>query len=146
MFRPGNPREHRRSRPGLRLPADETPGRRRESGRKNDSHRTRLRHGPRDCARCPKQNPHDRRHRRSRRPARLGSALEPEHDQRSRTDEARDGIGDERFLKRHRTLIEIVAIALLTIGWFWVFFQYPIVGMSVGFLAVLAMGALVFWR
>jgi hypothetical protein len=49
-------------------------------------------------------------------------------------------------LKRHRTLIEIVAIALLTIGWFWVFFHYPIVGMSAGFLAVLAMGALVLWR
>jgi hypothetical protein len=49
-------------------------------------------------------------------------------------------------LKRHKTLIQIVAIALLTIGWFWVFFRYPVVGMSVGFLAVLAIGALVFRR
>jgi hypothetical protein len=49
-------------------------------------------------------------------------------------------------LKRHKALIEIVAVALLTIVWFWVFFRYPVVGMSVGFLAVLAMGALVFRR
>jgi hypothetical protein len=49
-------------------------------------------------------------------------------------------------MKRHKTLIVTIAISLLAIAWFWVFFRYPVFGMSVGFLATLFVGALVLRR
>ena len=69
--------------------------RRDESGSEDDADRARLRHGPGDRARCAEQNYEHRRRGRSASRSRLGSALEPEHDQRSRADEARDGLRRE---------------------------------------------------
>ena len=71
--------------------------RRHKSRSENDPHGARLRNGPGHRARRAEQNPEHRRRGRSRRAAGLGPAMEPEHDQRSRADEARNGLSVFRF-------------------------------------------------
>src|SRR6266480_4080273 len=89
MLRPGDPGEHCRSWPRLRLPIDQQTGRRNQSGSENDLDRSRLRDGTGDRTRCSKQDFVNRWRGRSGRAAGVGSTVEPKHDQRSRADEAR---------------------------------------------------------
>ncbi len=63
MLRPGDPGEHCRSWPRLRLPVDQKTGRRHQSGSENDFDRARLRDGPGDRARCAEQDSVHRWHR-----------------------------------------------------------------------------------